>query len=94
MLIDIYHGITGKGTQMDDMIKEIFSMVEIYIINNDFMPLISYAINNKKPSVIDKLNYYTNVNSIIEEYYNITIPPKSGGKNIITLIYNKIKTEK
>jgi hypothetical protein len=89
MLIDIYYGITVKGTQMDDMIKEIFSMVEIYIINNDFMPLITYAIDYNKPSVIDKLNQYTKINNIIETKYNITLSPKTAGRKIISLIRNE-----
>ena len=89
MLIDIYYGITLKGTYMDDMIKEIFSMVEMYIINNDFMPLICYAIDNNKSSVIDKLNHYTDINSIIETKYNITLSPKTAGRKIISLIRNE-----
>jgi hypothetical protein len=89
MLIDIYYGITNKGTLMDDNIKDIFSMVELYIIDNDFMPLISYSIEHNKPSVIDKLNNYTNINNIIEINYKIPISPKSAGKKIISLIKNE-----
>ena len=89
MLIDIYYGITLKGTYMDDMIKEIFSMVEMYIIDNDFIPLITYAIDNNKPSVIDKLNQYTKINNIIETKYNITLSPKTAGRKIISLIRNE-----
>ena len=92
MLIDIYYGITIKGTHMDDMIKEIFSMVEMYIINNDFLPLITYAIDNNKPSVIDKLNHYTEINKIIETKYNVALSPKTGGRKIISLIKTKTET--
>jgi hypothetical protein len=74
---------------MDDNIKDIFSMVELYIIDNDFMPLISYSIEHNKPSIIDKLNNYTNINNIIETKYNIPISPKAGGKKIISLIKNE-----
>ena len=91
MLIDIYYGITIKGTHMDDMIKELFSMVEMYIINNDFMPLITYAIDNNKPSVIDKLNHYSDITNVIKTKYNVELSPKTGGRKIITLI--KTKTE-
>lgn len=86
MLIDIYYNLTNKCTYINDMIKEIFSMVEIYIISNDFMQLISYSIKNNKPSIIDKINNYKNINHIIEANYNIVIPPKSKGKTIIYLI--------
>lgn len=89
MLIDIYYGITIKGTHMDDVIKELFSMVEMYIINNDFTSLITYAIDNNKPSVIDKLNNYNDINNIIETKYNITLSPKTGGRKIISIIRNE-----
>ena len=89
MLIDIYHSVTLKGAYMDDNIINIFSMVELYIINNDFMLLINYAINHNKPSIIDKINKFHDINNIIQISYNIIIPPKSCGKKIILLIKNE-----
>jgi hypothetical protein len=89
MLIDIYHSVTIKGSYIDDNIINIFSMVELYIINNDFTILITYAIEHNKPSIIDKLNKFDDINHIIETTYNIIVPSKSCGKKIISLIKNE-----
>ncbi len=89
LLIDIYYSITNKLTLMDDNIINIFSMVEMYIMYEDFTQLIIYSVDHNKPSIIDKLNKYKNINHIIEKKYNISNINNSCGKKILLLIKSK-----
>ncbi len=88
LLLDIYSSITNKFEYMDESIINIFSMVEMYIMYEDFTQLVIYSIEHNKPSIIDKLNKYVNINHIIEKQFNIVINNNSCGKKIISLIKN------
>ncbi len=95
LLLDIYD-ILIKCNQNHE-IEILYSMVEIYIIHQDFKIFIDYAIKYKKPSIIDKIfkfeedhnNNNTKTSSIIyiENKYNVELSPKISAKKI----FNKIK---
>ncbi len=89
LLVDIYMALSDFE---NDEIKYLFSTIELYIIHEDFKFLIDFAINNKKPSIIDKINdyeYHNNKNSClkyIEDQYKIILSPKISARKI----FNKI----
>jgi len=68
LLVDIYKNLM---TETDKNIDTIFSQVELFIIYKDFQPLIKYAIDNRKPSILEKINKFKNINDKIEQLYNI-----------------------
>ena len=90
LLIDLYH-IINNTTSDNDLIS-LFSMVELYIIHEDFKVFIDYAISHNKPSIIDKINEFenqsNNVNSIkyIESKYNIKLSPKISARKIFKIL--------
>lgn len=92
LLLDIYNILTNKCSTSDKETEILFSMVEIYIIHEDFKIFIDYAINNNKPSIIDKINEYENQNNnnnsikYIETTYNIKLSPKMSAKKIFNHI--------
>ncbi len=99
LLLDIYNILTDKCSIENKDINILFSVVEIYIIHEDFKNFIDYAIKNNKPSVIDKITEYeykTNntqsiINSItyIENTFNVKLSPKISAKKI----FNQLKFE-
>jgi hypothetical protein len=92
LLLDIYNILTNKCSTSDKETEILFSMVEIYIIHEDFKIFIDYAINHNKPSIIDKINEYENQNNnnnsikYIETTYNIKLSPKMSAKKIFNQI--------
>ena len=68
LLIDIYKSLMDEDLKD---IKLIFSQIELIIIYKDFRDLIKFAFNNKKPSILTKINYYCDVNKILKEEFNI-----------------------
>ena len=94
LLLDIYNILTNKCSISDKEIEILFSMIEIYIIHEDFKIFIDYAILNNKPGIIDKIKDYEekneNINTIkyIENTYNVKLSPKISAKKIINLIKN------
>ena len=68
LLVDIYKNLMNET---DKNIDTIFSQVELFIIYKDFQPLIKYAIDNRKPSILEKINKFKNINDKIEQLYNI-----------------------
>ncbi len=87
LLIDLYNTLT-KCIIEDNEIKDLFSVIELYIINEDFKPFIDYSIKHKKPSIIDKINEYQiqhnkpSYNEYIAKKYNILLSPKMSAKKI------------
>jgi hypothetical protein len=87
LLIDLYNTLT-KCIIEDNELLDLFSIVELYIINEDFKPFIDYAIKHKKPSIIDKINEYEiqhnrpTYNKYIESKYKIELSPKMSAKKI------------
>jgi hypothetical protein len=92
LLLDIYNILTNKCSTSDKETETLFSIVEIYIIHEDFKIFIDYAINHNKPSIIDKINEYENQNNktnsikYIETTYNIKLSPKMSAKKIFNHI--------
>lgn len=90
LLIDLYNTLTKCIIESDNNNKllDLFSIVELYIINEDFKPFIDYAIKHKKPSIIDKINEYefqhnrSGYNKYIETKYKIPLSPKMSAKKI------------
>jgi hypothetical protein len=95
LLIDIYNLLTDKCSIENKNISILFSVVEIYIIHEDFKIFIDYAIKNNKPSIIDRINefeYKNNKNSgikYIEDCYNVKLSPQISARKI----FNQLKLE-
>lgn len=92
LLIDIYTSSYSKhlsdNTSSD--FSNIFSQVELFIIYQDFTNLIEFSINNNNPSIIEKLQKFTDIKKNIKNIYQIDIPDNmNAGKKIINLIKNK-----
>lgn len=86
LLIDIYNSITNKCSTIDDNIKNIYNMVELYIINQDFYHIIKYAIQHNKPAILDKINKFKPSYDIIETIIGKNINTQMSGKKILQLI--------
>lgn len=88
LLLDIYNILTNKCSIENKEINILFSVVEIYIIHEDFKIFIDYAIKNNKPSIIDRITEYENKNNkntgikYIEDCYNVKLSPKISAKKI------------
>ncbi len=93
LLLDIFNNLTNKCMSDNEELKLIFSMVELFIINEDLTTIIDYAIKHNKPSIIDSINLFESQNNqtktyrYIENKYNIQLSPKMSAKKFI----NKIK---
>jgi hypothetical protein len=92
LLLDIYNILTNKCSIENKEITILFSVVEIYIIHEDFKIFIDYAIKNNKPSIIDRISefeYKNNKNSginYIENTFNVKLSPKISAKKIFNII--------
>ena len=96
LLLDIYNILTNKCLNKIDKNAEIlFSIIELYIIHEDFKNFIDYSIEHNKPSIIDKINEYENKHNngknacilYLENKYNVTFSPKISARKI----FNQIK---
>jgi len=83
LLIDIYQHLLYLES---DEINKIFSQIELFIIYEDFSSLIDFAIDNKKVSILTKINSYQNINTYIETRYNITLPRYISCEKIFKII--------
>jgi hypothetical protein len=95
LLIDLYYIVnvkTPNSNIIENDLISLFSMVELYIIHEDFKAFIDYAITHNKPSIIDKINEFenqsNNFNSIkyIESKYNIKLSPKICARKIFKIL--------
>ncbi len=97
LLLDIYDILIQCNQNHE--IEILYSMVEIYIIHEDFRIIIDYAIKYNKPSIIDKIivfEYEHNKNNTIEyiqKKYNVELAPKMSAKKIFSKI-NETKDRK
>lgn len=66
--------------------KIIYSQIELLIIYEDLNDLIKFAIKHQKPSLLDKINKYNNINEIINKIYNLNIDNNISGKKILQMI--------
>lgn len=94
LLIDLYQSLNKKTSNINNKednkeINDIFSMIELYIIYEDFTHLVKFAIDTNRPSILDKINKYSDVSKYIESLYKIKIT-KMSGKKILDLINKKI----
>lgn len=83
LIIDLYKTLMDIE---DINVKIIFSQVELLIINKDFSKLIKYSVENNKPSIIDKLSKYIDINIAIKKLYGKDIPNNLSTKKLISLI--------
>ena len=75
LLIDIYKSIMYND--VDECRKTIFSQLELILLYKDFTELVKFAVDHKKPSILDKIKKFCDIDSILLEYYNITTKDKS-----------------
>jgi hypothetical protein len=86
LLIDIFENLRKKLPF--DKFDIIYQQIELIIIYNDFEDLIRLSIIHNIGKVIDKLNLYIDVESIINKMYKIILPKKISGDKIIKIISN------
>ncbi len=101
LLLDMYE-ILIKCSQNHE-IETLYSMVEIYIIHQDFKIFIDFAIKHNKPGIIDKIlkyeeehNMHSNTKNTsiiyIEKNFNVELSPKISAKKIFNKINHNSKT--
>ncbi len=100
LLLDMYEALIKCDNNHE--IEILYSMVEIYIIHEDFKTFIDYAIKYNKPSIIDKILKFegehhnndvkTSGIKYIENIYNVELSPKMSAKKIFNKINNMVKT--
>jgi hypothetical protein len=98
LLLDLYDLLIKCNHNHE--IEILYSMVEIYIIREDFKTFIDYAIKYNRPGIIDKIMKYEeehNKNTIkpdsiiyIENTYNVELNPKMSGKKIFSKLNLKV----
>ena len=60
-----------KIVEMDDIESvKLFAQPELYIFYKNFTPLIKYAIENNKASIIDRVNSITDISEILFKLYS------------------------
>ena len=69
-----------------DKCKSLFYQAELLIFYKDYTPLIIYAINNSKGSILDKLNKFYDITEDIYELFNKKIYINTRGDKIIKII--------
>lgn len=99
LLFDIFrYIIKNEGI---DILKPLFIQVELYLLYEDYTPLIEYAINNNKLNILDKLFKFSNKNYKLA--FDLYLKPLNiiykkeimSGKKFIELLKNKkIKNKK
>lgn len=88
ILLEIAYCMLKTNTDLGDL----FVDLELYILYEDFTKLIQFAINNNKPSIIDKLSSYDylnvirSVNALYAVNIDCTFYEKFSGKKIIKYI--------
>jgi len=83
LLLDIFNIINDIDSTK---CKIIYSQIELLILYEDFNDLIDFAIKHQKPSLLDKINNYSNINKIIKKIYNLDIDNNISGKKILQMI--------
>ena len=81
VLVDCYKVFINTNIDIKD-IRRLFGEIELFIIYENFIPLIKFAVKFNKDSIINKLNSYTNIIEQISSHYNIEIPQMKGSKLI------------
>lgn len=89
VLLEIVYSLLKSETDLSDL----FDDIELYIIYEDFEKLITFAITNNKPSILDKLiDYdYLNVVHTVDKIYGTefvssNLSAKLCGKKLIKVI--------
>lgn len=72
LLIDIYKSIMYDD-KFEKSRKIIFSQLELILLYKDFTELVKYAVDNNKPSILEKISKFCDIDCILLEYYNITV---------------------
>ena len=72
LLIDIYKSIMYDD-KLEKSRKIIFSQLELILLYKDFTELVKYAVDNNKPSILEKISKFCDIDGILLEYYNITV---------------------
>lgn len=85
LLIDIYNNLKILPPDEFDIL---YQQIELIIIYNDFEDLIKLCIKYNIGKVIDKINLYIDVESIVNKTYNITLPKQISGDKMIKFIKN------
>tara|TARA_B100000795_G_scaffold266519_1_gene249821 strand:+ start:74 stop:697 length:624 start_codon:yes stop_codon:yes gene_type:complete len=93
LLFDIFrYIIKNEGI---DILKPLFIQVELYLLYEDYTPLIEYAINNNKLNILDKLFKFSNKNYKLA--FDLYLKPLNiiykkeimSGKKFVELLKNK-----
>lgn len=84
--LDQLFRIYYKMLNSDNKCKSLFYQSELLIFYKDYTPLIIYAINNNKGSILDKLNKFYDITEDIYELFNKKIYVNTRGDKIIKII--------
>ena len=72
LLFDIFRSVIN--TVGIDELKPLFVQVELYLLHEDYTPLIEYAMNNNKLNILDKLFKYSSlIYRFALDLYNIPL---------------------
>nr|QFG74362.1 MAG: hypothetical protein [Megaviridae environmental sample] len=63
----------------DEYCKNLFSQIDLLIFYEDLTELIIFSIDNKKYSIIDKLNNYCNIYKTLNKIYNLDLKNNISG---------------
>ena len=83
LLVDLFRTIYDTDKNYT---KIIFSEIELFLLYKDFSSLINFSVKYNKPSIIDKIIKYTNINETINTLYNLKLKNKISGKKLFDII--------
>ena len=83
LLVDLFRTIYDTDKNYT---KIIFSEIELFLLYKDFSSLIKFSVKYNKPSIIDKISKYTNINETLNTLYNLNLKKKISGKKLFDII--------
>ena len=89
LLLDLYNISLNSG-ELTNTYLDLFSMIELYIMYEDFTPFIRFAVDNNKPGILDKIKNYCNIYKSISTLYNMKIENENISSLKLIKMINKI----
>jgi len=83
LLVDLFDTMYQTDKEYTEII---FSEIELFLLYKDFSSLIKFAVKYNKPSIIDKISKYTNINETLNTLYNLKLKHKISGKKIFDML--------
>ena len=91
VLLDIYKSLSRSSLNNKEQINinEIFGQFDLMLLYQDYSPLITFAVINKKPNILDKLfEFDETIYELFIEIYSLDVPKncKIKGQKLLKLI--------